>query len=586
MKKIVPYIIILGIGLLLGWLFFGGNTKNHSEKTEIKETEQHEHSEVEEWTCSMHPQIRQPEPGKCPICGMDLIPANSVDSKSDETLENHQIKMSDHALALANVQTTRIEFNTFKDSIQRNELELSGQVEENESSLYTQTAHIGGRLEAFRVTYEGEYVQKGQLIGTIYSPEIVAAQQELLIASESKNTQPEIYDAVRQKLKLWKLSNADINTIERSKKIKTNFPLYADASGIVKQKIATVGTHVQAGAPLYTLTNLSKVWVILEAYEKDISYLSVGQSVLVKTSAYSNEIFKGMISFIEPTLNTQTRTVPIRVEIANKGMKLKPGMLATATIQLPSDHFTGKSLLIPKSAVIWTGKRSIVYIKPNPEEPVFEIREVELGNTIGENFQVLNGLNEGEEIVTNGAFTIDSAAQLLGNKSVMNAPKEPILKENDTKSFEVDEKFKNQLNTFYNAYIQYKDFLVKDQGEQANEQAKVALTLLNKMEGNTLSESAKSHWLNLKNELNTSLKSISTSTDISVQRNHFKHFSSHLLIAVESFGIKQKVYELFCPMADDNKGAIWLSNENQVSNPYFGTKMLKCGEVKQEIISK
>ncbi|APD08209.1 putative membrane fusion protein SilB [Flavobacteriaceae bacterium UJ101] len=585
MKKIAPYSIVLGIGLLLGWLFFGGDHENKSiSNSQQEKIEEHQHNEVEEWTCSMHPQIRQPEPGDCPICGMDLIPVEANNSKSETILKNDQIKMTDHALALANVQTTLIGFNNVDDTIQNNELELSGQIEENESSLYTQTAHIGGRLENFSVTYEGEYVKKGQLIGAIYSPEIVTAQQELLIASESKKIQPEIYHAVKQKLRLWKLSNTEINEIERTKKIKTNFPLYADASGIVKQKMATIGTHVQAGAPLYTLTNLSKVWVILEAYEKDIQYLKVGQTVSIKTSAYPDELFKGTISFIEPTLNTQTRTIPIRVEIVNKSMKLKPGMLATATIEHQSNQTKQPMLMIPKSAVIWTGKRSVVYLKPNPEEPVFEMREVELGNRIGQNFQVIQGVNEGDEIVTHGAFTIDSAAQLLGKKSVMNSSKEDLQKEDTV--FEVDITFQNQLKSFYNAYIQYKDFLVNDQAVEAHDQAKNTLKLLNEIDENTLSDSAKSYWHTLKKELNTSLESILTSTDISIQRNHFKHLSKYLLAAIKAFGIEQNVYELFCPMVDDDKGASWLSNDHQILNPYYGSKMLKCGEVKQEIISK
>lgn len=578
MKKIASYSIILVIGLLLGWFFFGRKNENHTPShSQNEQVETHQHTEVQEWTCSMHPQIRQPEQGDCPICGMDLIPVDSSDSKKEIPLKNNQIKMSNHALALANVQTTEIGFSDY-DSIKKNKLELSGQIEENESSLYTQTAHIGGRLESFKVTYEGEYVKKGQPIGTIYSPELVTAQQELLIATESKKIQPEIYHAVRQKLKLWKLSDKEINEIEYTKNIKTNFPLYADASGVVKQKMVTIGTHVQTGTPLYTLVNLSKVWVVLEAYEKDIQYVKVGQSVSIKTPTFPNKEFKGTISFIEPMLNTQTRTIPIRVEIVNKNMNLKPGMLATAIVELPINHNMEKGLLVPKSAVIWTGKRSIIYVKSNTEEPIFEMREVELGNRVGDNFRILQGLNKGEIVVTNGAFTIDSEAQLLGKNSVMNSPKEtkhtisPII---------ADDIFKNQLITLYNIYIEYKDFLVNDDKDNAKNKAIEALYILGKINDENLNESAKVYWADLKNQLNSTLNNISNSSNIAAQRDYFINFSTNLLLAIEAFRIKANVYEVYCPMANDNQGAMWLSDEDKVLNPYFGSRMLKCGEVRR-----
>lgn len=420
MKKIASYIIILIIGLGLGWLYFGRHTSQDSEKfiQEKKNSNQKkEKAKTSLWTCSMHPEIRQHQPGNCPICGMDLIPLNHSDSEWEEE-QDSKIKLSKNALALANIQTTKAA--EISGETLDNEIKLSGQIQEDATSLFTQTAHIGGRLEKFSINDEGEYVKKGQYIGAIYSPEIVTAEQELLVASENKKTQPEIYNAVREKLKLWKLSNAEIDRVEHSKKLVHNFPLYADVSGIVKKRTAIIGNHVNAGTPLYSLINLSKVWVILDAYESDIHNFSIGQSVRVKTSAYPGELFKGKISFIPPTLNNQTRTIPIRVEIYNKEMKLKPGMLAFSEIKLSQNKITKKGVIIPKSAVLWTGKRSVVYVKPHPEKPIFEMREVTLGNTIRDQYIITNGLKENEEVVIKGAFTIDASAQLAGKNSLMN----------------------------------------------------------------------------------------------------------------------------------------------------------------------
>ena len=587
-NKIVIYIGLLAVGLLLGWFLFGGSSKEETE---------HNHDKVSEtnqmWTCSMHPQIMQPEPGDCPICGMDLIPA---ESGSDGLLAD-QFKLTENAMALANIQTTVVG----KGNVDGNTLKLSGKIAENEEANAVQVSYFSGRIERLNISFTGEEVRKGQLLATIYSPELYAAQQELITASSLKESQPELYKAVRNKLKLWKLSVSQINQIEETQKVKENFPVYATVSGTVTEKLVEQGDYIKQGQPLLKIANLNTVWANFDVYENQIDLFKKGQEVLVTTNAYANKEFKGKVDFIEPILNTKTRTVTLRVVLNNKNDVFKPGMFVTANIERVSSS-NDAVLTIPASAVLWTGKRSVVYLKTNPDQTIFEMREVVLGNQIGNEYEVLEGLFIGNEIVTNGTFTVDAAAQLQGKKSMMNKnggkvmtgheghlgmDNKALKEENDhtnmNERLEVSEKFQEQLKVVYNDYINLKDALV-------NEDSKTVMTISNSLLDNIskvymklLKDEAHTHWVSLEKEVKIAATSISKTSDIKEQRVHFKDLSSQLINAVQLFGINEKVYVKFCPMAENNNGAYWLSKEEKVINPYFGSTMLTCGEVKQVI---
>ena len=305
MKKYAIYIGILAVGLLLGWMLFGGLSK---EKIDHKVDEVLETNQM--WTCSMHPQIMQPEPGDCPICGMDLIPA---ESGSDGLLAD-QFKLTENAMALANIQTTIVG----KGNVDGTSLKLSGKIAENEESNAVQVSYFSGRIERLNINFTGEKVSKGQLLATIYSPELYAAQQELITAASLKESQPALYKAVRNKLKLWKLSDNQINQIEDTGKIKENFPVYATVSGTVTEKLVEQGDYIKQGQPLLKIANLNTVWANFDVYENQIDYFKIGQQVIVTTNAYNNKEFKGEVDFINPVLNAKTRTVILRVVLNNQ----------------------------------------------------------------------------------------------------------------------------------------------------------------------------------------------------------------------------------------------------------------------------
>ncbi len=589
MKRYIIYAGILIVGLLLGWLLFGGTS---NEKTV------HNHDEVAEtnqmWTCSMHPQIMQTESGDCPICGMDLIPAET----SVDGLAADQFKLTENAMALANIQTSIVGDGKIEDKT----IKLSGKIAENEEANAVQVSFFSGRIERLNISFTGEVVRKGQLLATIYSPELYAAQQELITAASLKESQPALYKAVRNKLKLWKLSDSQINQIEDTQKVKENLPVYATVSGTVTEKLVEQGDYIKQGQPLLKIADLNTVWANFDVYENQIDRFKKRQEVIVTTKSYPNKEFKGKVDFIEPVLNTKTRTVTLRVVLNNTDAIFKPGMFVEGKVKGVTSS-KGQVLTIPSSAVLWTGERSVVYIKTNPDQPIFEMREIALGNQIGDNYEVVDGLNNGDKIVTNGTFTVDAAAQLQGEKSMMNKESGKVMtgheghlgmettKTKDDPNYsqkneriKVSKDFQNQLKIVFNDYIKLKDALVKDHSDNVIVESKKLLDHLNEVDMKLLnSKEGHNHWMILKKEIKVSATSISNTSNIATQRNHFKLFSLHLIKTLQLFGINEKVFVEFCPMADNNNGAYWLSKEEKVINPYFGNAMLTCGEVKQVI---
>ncbi len=362
----------------------------------------------------MHPQIRMDEPGLCPICAMDLIPLQTSGS-GDAAIDPDAIQMSIEAIALANIQTTRVNRqNPVKD------VRLYGTIQVDERLSQSQTSHVSGRIEKLYVTFTGESVRRGQPIASIYSPELLNAQQELIEAVKMKDLQPGLLQAVREKLRLWKLTDEQITSIEQSGEVSPLIDVTATTSGIVISKNVNQGDYVNTGTVLFDVANLSQVWAVFDAYESDLPFLKVGDRVEYTLQSLPGKTFSGRISFINPILDPSTRTAKVRVETSNPGMELKPEMYANALIKASLKQYNNE-LVIPKTAILWTGKRSIVYVKQqSAETPAFMLREVELGPSLGDSYVILSGLSDGEEIVTNGAYIIDASAQLSGKQSMMN----------------------------------------------------------------------------------------------------------------------------------------------------------------------
>jgi membrane fusion protein, copper/silver efflux system len=411
MKKIIgnQYVrlsLILLFGIFLGWIFFHSSpvkVEIHDHKAEV--------ASAQVWTCAMHPQIRMDKPGKCPICAMDLIP---VVQSGDATVDPSSIHMTKEAAQLANVLTTVVSRQS-----PVKELRLYGKVQADERLMQNQVAHISGRIDKLLVNFTGEPVSKGQKLAVIYSPELVTAQQELIEAAKTKQTQPEIYEASKEKLRQWKLTEFQISDNESSGNVKANVDIVSTTNGIVTARRVNNGDYVNPGSVLYEISDLSRVWVLFDAYESDLPFLKQGDKIDFTVQALPGSYFSGVVKFIDPVIDPTNRVAKVRIEISNPGGKLKPEMFATGIVKSNLNEYKDK-LVIPRSAVLWTGKRSIVYVKQPGDEPVFNMREIELGPQLGNSYVITDGLNDGEEVVTEGAFSVDAAAQLEGKPSMMN----------------------------------------------------------------------------------------------------------------------------------------------------------------------
>ncbi len=436
---------------------------------------------AELWTCSMHPQIKLPKQGKCPICFMDLIP---LDSDDDDEGGLRELSVSENAAKLMEVETVPVE-RRFVTA----EVRMVGKVDHDETRLAHIPARMPGRIDRLFVNYTGITVRKGDHMAEYYSPELLVAQQELLLAYKdlrAKENAPEksyslsprqVFDSVKKKLELWGLTEKNIDAILNTGKVSDHVTLYAPVSGIVVHRNALEGKYFKTGENLFTISDLSKVWVMLDAYESDLPFLRYGQKVEFTAEAFPGERFSGRISFIEPVLDPKTRTVKVRVQAENPELKLKPEMfvraLAFAQISegglvvnenlagkwispmhpevvkdkpgkcdvcgmdiVPAEELgyaatekAGKPLVVPASAPLLTGKRAVVYLKlPGRQKPVFEGREIELGLRAGDFYVVKSGLNEGDMVLVSGAFKLDAELQIKAKPSMMS----PDDEEDDT----------------------------------------------------------------------------------------------------------------------------------------------------------
>lgn len=599
LNKYVKYSLFAVGGIFIGWLFFHSPEKPDSKnKTEEKHDHSTEASKATIWTCAMHPQIRMDKPGKCPICGMDLIPLNSGGANIDPAA----VHLTNEAAELANVLTSIV---TKQKPVK--EIRLYGKIQADERLLQSQVAHIPGRIEKLMVNFTGETVRKGQTLALIYSPELVTAQQELLEAVKTKQTQPDIYEASKERLRQWKLTEEQIANIEKSGNVQTNFEVVSNTSGIVTARRVNNGDHIAQGTVLYEVSDLSKVWVLFDAYESDLLFLNEGSRINFTVQAIPGKTFTGNITFIDPVVDPVTRVSKVRVEINNSSGTLKPEMFVTGIVNANLSEYRN-NFIIPRSAVLWTGKRSIVYVKqPDNPDPVFKIREIELGPMLGNSYVVINGLEEGEEIVTRGTFSVDAAAQLEGKPSMMNpeggktstghnhgeqtsaSPKE----NNDHSAHQAIGKYEKiavsmdftmQLNTVYDQYIVLKNTLVQGDAKKAKQTAQKVQQTLTKVDMKLLKGEAHMQWMEILENLNKGLSTIISSNKLEEQRLAFAETSDQLYKAIKTFGLMGKtVYYQFCPMARGGKGAYWLSEKTNIENPYYGESMLTCGENKETL---
>ena len=677
-------------------------------------------SEILFWTCSMHPQIKQKESGRCPICDMDLTPMREYAGGGGKA----SLKLGERARQLASIRTTPVEYRELVKSVY-----TVGKIDYNESRVSHVTAWVSGRIEKLYVDFTGTIVKKGEHLVSMYSPDLLSTQKEYLLAYSgieqfSNSDIPEVISSsksllenTKQRLLLWGITEEQIDELERTQKPQNSLTIFAPGGGTIIHKNAIEGMYFKTGDKLFTIVDLSRVWLYLDIYEYDLPWIRYGQEIEVLAESYPGEVFHGTVVFIDPFLNETTRAVKVRINMDNHEGKLKPGMYVNARlkaklgskgvtidaevmgkymcpmhpdvisdkegkcpecgmkleliggrtgmfvpgliqshydcpmqcegsasdepgncpmckmvlIENKGDNVQGEDkvyvcsehvevqtglpgscpscqrglerssevgvLAVPHSAVLVTGKRNIVYVEE--EEGNYILREVVLGPKADEYYPVIEGLNAGEKVVTEGNFLIDSQMQLLGKPSLLSregtALEEPTAAENDEKPGDEDlhseahiidesvlKQMKQVMGAMLDNYYRIAASLANDSTEGIDVNLELIINSSYKIKNieSGIPESLRERLSGIGGDIRdgaTEMKGIG----IEEARKRFKNLSRSAIDCVKEIQGQitgaEKIYVYYCPMAD----ASWLQKEEGTRNPYYGSSMLKCGSVKE-----
>jgi membrane fusion protein, copper/silver efflux system len=434
-KKIaIPLVVVLLAAAVGGGWFLW--QKNQPKKA----TDQKASQGKQLYTCSMHPFIIRDKPGTCPICGMELIKkidTGAAEGTAAQTPEQKQqadmlghVSLSTTQRVMANVATVEA-----KQGSLNKEINAVGIVQYDQSRQAKVTAWIAGRIDKLHVNTVGAFVSKDKPVAEIYSPDLLATQQEYLLAIKSREQLKNspilsisqngdgLVASAKQRLLLFGVKESQIAELERAGKPNIRLPIYTPLSGTVIEKMVQQGQYVNTGDVLFNIADLSRVWVEIDVFENEVPYVRVGQQVEIRSAMENGAAINGRISFVYPFHDPKTHTVKARVEMSNPKHMLKPDMFVNAIIRVP----LVKGIIVPVTAVIDTGKRQVVWVETSPG--MFEPRDVQAGERIEDKVQILSGLKPGDKVAVSGGYLIDSESQLKGS----GGGSMPGMKMDDTK---------------------------------------------------------------------------------------------------------------------------------------------------------
>ncbi len=513
------------------------------------------------WTCGMHPQVIQESSGLCPICHMKLTPI--APSAGGE------IRI-DPVMA----QNMGLRLGTVNEGPLHRRIRASGTLKEAEPRKFDVMLQVEGYISKLHADTEGMFLNKGDALYDLYSPELFYAQERYLNAirvlekqdsdgvpgSQEKNQS--FLDSAKDNLRIWGMSEEDLEMLRKEGKARRNTTFRAPFSAFLLEKNVVPGSLVSVGSRLMRLVDLSVLWLDIQIFEQDLGMIKTGQKVEIQLRAFPGEKFEGILSFLDPRVDITTRSAIARVEIPNPGFRLKPGMFSSTEIEV---EISANAVFIPREAVIDTGIRQIVFVTSTDQR--YSPREVKLGFENEEGLiEIREGLMPTEKIVLSGQFLLDSesrfreAQEKWRSKNIQTTPSS-LPTEN-----------------FFHSYLKMSAALAMDQEKEASG---LIPSLQNEIQ-TLLSHPQASTQRKLLEKLQVQAKELSTKT-ITEQRQQFQKLSETAIELLQAASppatLSPKLFIAHCPMYPGS----WIQNNEDILNPYYGAEMLHCGEIKKQL---
>jgi Cu(I)/Ag(I) efflux system membrane fusion protein len=538
-----------------------------------------EKMQLNKYTCPMHPQVVTAVQGQCPICGMNLV----VRRKGDAS--NNDLMLNERQIRLANITTQKVLMQSLGETVN-----VNARLVVNDELTKIISSRAAGRVEKLFVKENGSAIQQGDPLYNLNSEELIALQRTYLLAKQqfemlgaSEKRYEVFLNASKNKLLLYGFTEKQIEELNDIDDIQRHVTFYAPSSGIISELAIVEGQYIAEGSRLFKIDDISHLWLEAEVYPSEISFVKIGGKVKANVGYNTTE---ATIIFMSPQYRSNSQVTIVRAEIDNNALRLKPGMQAHVLITNASEQ----ALAIPVDAVIRDGQVTHVYVQKGKN--TFRPQMVKTGVAYFNKVEIAQGLSEGDTVVVSGAYLLYSEMVLKKGNNLMSAhdhgamqlANQVLQKKSEVENvpFTADPKFLQKLVALLPVYLELKDALVASNVQVAADNCLKLEAVLKNVDASLLKGAAHSRWMNSLNTMENALKAMKNSDDIGAQRAAFAQFSVSLYNSIKTFNVRGiNLFYQFCPMAFDNKGAYWLSRDEQISNPYFGVQMLRCGYIKE-----
>jgi Cu(I)/Ag(I) efflux system membrane fusion protein len=571
--------------------------------------------DVDYWTCTMHPSVHSKDPGKCPICSMDLVPvmkkvsnettakgnssgitdngSNSMGSMTMPSPNQESGKSTEFTVPVERQQQIGVTYATVTKRPIQLSIRSVGMLEPDTSKMFDYVARVDGYVQELKVNSPGQQVSQGQPLITIYSPDLRSTEQELVNILNDRDrsgtgraSNDQLIEATKRRLKLWNVSDQEIAELEKNRKPSDQLVLRSPFDGVVNEVMSRPGMNVKMGDKLVSVLDLSNLWVWAEFYENEVGLLKQGQRIDVSLPAFPNQTFQGQIAVINPVIDAAKRTARVRIDIPNPRGQLRPGMYANVEVKIDD----GEGLTIPVQAALPTGERMLVFLDHGQGKLL--PRYVKVGRSFttfdgqeqASYYQVLNGVQEGDRIVASANFLIDAESQVQGalkdwqGEEPAGTPPMTEKPPNGSSNSNFDAVVKSLLESYkrlHELLAENKFYQVPAEVETLHKQVHQLLEID--------PPSKPERYKDLVDKLHRSADQF-TPNGIDQARMEFGQFSADLIMFLKDFmpQLNDPLYTIECPMWQKSP-AVWLQDSTQVKNPFLGPDMPTCGTVQETL---